>query len=78
MRTRPAASSAASPTSPFPALLDTMVRSFAPCLMSASIRSNGIPARPNPPTRTVDPSSIPATAASALSTISARLIGPPP
>jgi hypothetical protein len=37
LRTRPAFSSAASPVSPLPALLLTLVRSRAPCSISASI-----------------------------------------
>src|SRR6476646_3605297 len=78
LRTRPAASRAESPVSPLPALLLTIVRSVAPCSMSASIRRVGIPAMPNPPTRTVAPSSIPATASAASSQIVVRLIGCPP
>lgn len=77
MRTRPFASSAASPVSPLPALLDTTVSSFAPWRMSASISSTGIPAIPKPPTSTVEPSSIPATASSAWAH-TRTLIGPPP
>ena len=50
----PSASSAASPVSPLPALLLTTVRSVAPCRISASISATGIPARPKPPTSTVD------------------------
>ena len=67
LRTRPAASSAASPVSPFPALLFTTVRSPAPCRIKASIKITGIPAMPNPPIKIVEPSAIPATAASASS-----------
>src|SRR5262245_11081309 len=62
LRTRRAFSSAASPVSPLPALLLTMVRSFAPCAMSASISSAGIPAGPNPPIKIVAPSGTSASA----------------
>ncbi|MNL34428.1 hypothetical protein D3C87_1564010 [compost metagenome] len=62
-RTRPALSSAASPVSPWPALLLTSVRLQAPCSISASIRSSGIPAPPKPPTAMVAPSGISAKAA---------------
>ena len=41
LRTRPAASSAASPVSPLPALLLTIVRSVAPWSISASISVDG-------------------------------------
>src|SRR6185369_5456369 len=51
--TRPAASRAARPVSPLPALLLTMVRSVAPCSINASISVVGMPAIPNPPTRIV-------------------------
>src|SRR5690242_15095192 len=61
---RPALNSAAIPTSPLPALLLTMVRSFAPCAISASISSSGTPEPPNPPTRIVAPSRTSASAAS--------------
>src|SRR6476620_5675123 len=65
LSTRPAASSAARPVSPLPALLLTMVRLRAPCSISASISLVGIPAMPNPPTRMVAPSAIPWTASTA-------------
>src|SRR5882672_7986644 len=64
LRMRPALKSAAIPISPLPALLLTMVRSFAPCAMSASTNSSGTPAPPNPPTRMVAPSRTSASAAS--------------
>src|SRR2546429_43357 len=41
-----------------------MVRSLAPCAISASISSSGTPAPPNPPTRIVEPSLTSASAAS--------------
>jgi hypothetical protein len=41
LRTRPALRSAASPVSPLPALLLTMVSSFAPCAIRASMSSAG-------------------------------------
>ena len=56
LRTRFAFSSAARPVSPLPALLLTMVRSRAPCAISASISSDGMPAVPKPPIITVAPS----------------------
>ena len=56
LRTRPAFSSAARPVSPLPALLLTIVRSRAPCAISASISSFGWPAPPKPPIITVAPS----------------------
>src|SRR5882672_1884271 len=61
---RPALNNAAMPTSPLPALLLTMVRSFAPCAISASTSSSGTPAPPKPPTRMVAPSRTSASAAS--------------
>src|SRR5262245_59945851 len=61
---RRALNSAAMPTSPFPALLFTIVRSFAPCAISASISSSGTPEPPKPPTRMVAPSRTSASAAS--------------
>ena len=64
LRTRLAFSSAARPVSPLPALLLTMVRSRAPCAISASISSDGMPAVPKPPIITVAPSCTSATAAS--------------
>jgi hypothetical protein len=42
--------------SPLPALLLTIVRSRAPCAISASISSSGSPAVPKPPIITVAPS----------------------
>src|SRR3546814_6193434 len=53
LRTRLLAISAASPASPLPALLLMMVSPRAPCSMSASISSSGMPAVPKPPTITV-------------------------
>ena len=67
MRTRPFASSAASPVSPLPALLFTTVRSVAPCSIRASISATGIPAMPKPPISTVEPSATPPTASAAVS-----------
>ena len=55
LRTRFALRSAASPVSPLPALLLTMVSPLAPLSISASINSDGIPAVPNPPIITVAP-----------------------
>ena len=69
LRTRPAASSAARPVSPLPALLFTIVRSLAPWAMSASMSSTGWPARPKPPIMTVAPSGMPATAVAASGTV---------
>src|SRR6516165_6396968 len=66
--TRPAASNAASPARPVPALLATTVRSRAPCSTTASHRASGNPAPPNPPQRMVAPSAIPATASARPST----------
>ena len=74
----PAASSAASPVSPLPALLLTTVRSFAPWRIRASIRLTGMPAIPKPPISTVEPSAMSATAASGSVKISAALIARPP
>ena len=68
LRTRPALSSAARPVSPLPALLQTTVRSRAPCAISASTRTAGMPAVPNPPIMIVAPSLMPATAAAGDST----------
>jgi hypothetical protein len=47
--------------------LFTTISSVAPCRINASIKVTGIPAMPNPPIKIVEPSAIPATAASALS-----------
>ncbi len=66
--TRPAASSAARPVSPLPALLLTIVSSRAPCSSSAPTSSFGRPAVPKPPTITVAPSGTSATAAARLAT----------
>ena len=57
--------SAASPMSPLPALLLTMVRPVAPWAISASMSSEGMPAVPNPPIMTVAPGPMSATAAAA-------------
>src|SRR5215467_1424930 len=64
LRMRRALNSAAIPTSPLPALLLTMIRSFAPCAIRASISSSGMPEPPKPPTRMVAPSRTSASAAS--------------
>jgi len=64
LRTRRALSNAASPVSPLPALLLTMVRSRAPWAINASISADGMPALPKPPIITVAPSCTPATACS--------------
>src|SRR5882672_5261917 len=61
--TRFALSNAASPISPLPALLLTIVRSFAPRAISASMSSEGMPAVPKPPIITVAPSLTSASAA---------------
>src|SRR5262245_2905712 len=66
---RPALNSAAIPTSPLPALLLTMLSSFAPWAISASISSSGTPEPPKPPTRIVAPSRMSASAASIEGTI---------
>jgi hypothetical protein len=86
LRTWPALSSAATPVSPLPALLFTMVRSRAPWAIRPSISSSGMPAVPKPPISTVAPSDTSATASAAramiLSTMDAlRLLSaarPPP
>src|SRR5712672_1717646 len=67
-RTRPAASNAASPLRPVPALLATTVRSRAPCSMTASHKASGNPAPPNPAHKIVAPSGMPATASARLRT----------
>ena len=67
--TRLALSSAASPVSPLPALLLTIVRSLAPRSMRASISSPGMPAVPKPPIITVAPSKTSATAAVGETTV---------
>jgi hypothetical protein len=54
--------SAARPTSPLPVLLLITVRSVAPWSISAWSNSIGLPDAPNPPTITVAPSGISATA----------------
>src|SRR5437764_3010410 len=66
--TRPAASNAASPARPVPALLATTVRSRAPCSMTASHKASGSPAPPNPAHKIVAPSAMPATASAKLRT----------
>src|SRR5437870_4289331 len=76
LRTRFLLSNAASPTSPLPALLLTMVRSRAPCSISASISCDGIPAVPNPPIITVAPSGMSTTAAAGVATV-LSIIDPP-
>src|SRR5438552_9789723 len=77
--TRLALSSAASPVSPLPALLLTIVRSLAPRSMRASINSPGMPAVPKPPIITVAPSKTSATAAvgetTVLSIMDRRAVG---
>jgi len=55
--------------SPLPALLFTIVRSRAPCAISASISAAGIPAAPKPPIMTVAPSWMPATASATEATV---------
>jgi hypothetical protein len=57
-------SSAARPASALPALLLTIVRSFAEWPINASTSSEGMPALPKPPIRIVAPSRMSATAAS--------------
>src|SRR5262245_17188422 len=69
LRTRLALSRAASPVSPLPALLLTMVRSFAPCAVSPSISSAGIPAGPKPPIKIVAPSCTSASASATDETV---------
>ena len=44
-----------SPAPSTPQLLDTTVRSSAPCSSSASMRNHGMPARPKPPTARLAP-----------------------
>jgi hypothetical protein len=51
------------------ALLLTIVRSRAPCSISASMSSDGMPAVPKPPIITVAPSWIPAMASPTVATI---------
>src|SRR5215475_8565791 len=67
-RTRFVFSNAARPVSPLPALLLTIVRSRAPCSITASTSAAGRPAPPKPPIMIVAPSLMPATAAAADST----------
>src|SRR5665647_1201637 len=70
-RTRPAPMRAARPTSPFPALLLTRVRSPTFVLFSsASISSTGWPASPKPPIMTVEPWVMHDTASSGVRQIS--------
>src|SRR6266852_618152 len=73
-RTRPAAINPANPRVPVPALLATTVRPVAPCSSRASISSSGWPTAPNPPSRTVDPSLMPSSAAA--SSVTCLLIIP--
>src|SRR5271170_3908632 len=63
-----ALSSAATPVSPLPALLLTMVSPVTPWAISASMSSEGMPAVPKPPIITVAPAGISATAAAADAT----------
>src|SRR5271157_5878527 len=67
-RTRPAASNAARPARPVPALLATTVSSRAPCSMTASHKASGNPAPPNPAHKMIAPSGMPATASARLRT----------
>ena len=69
LRTRRAFSSAASPISPLPALLFTIVKPRAPWPMSASMSAEGMPAVPKPPIMIVAPSGMSATAASSEGTV---------
>src|SRR5690606_19892363 len=76
LRTRRALSSAANPTSPLPALLFTIVRSFAPWSIRASINSLGMPATPKPPIMIVAPSKMSATAAEGEPTVLSIIVPP--
>jgi hypothetical protein len=64
LRTRPSGQQRGEPGSPLPALLLTIVRSRAPCSISASVSSSGRPAVPKPPIITVAPSGTSASASS--------------
>ena len=60
-------SSSPSPASSTPALFETTVRSFTPDSRMASISTEGMPHRPNPPDMIVMPSrSTPASASAAF------------
>ena len=60
MRTRPSSISRARPVWPTPALLQATVRLVAPCSISPSISALGWPTAPKPPSRTTEPSLMPA------------------
>ena len=67
-RSRFSASSRPSPQSSTPQLFETASRSVVPASSSASISTDGIPHNPNPPTDSVAPSGMSATASAALAT----------
>ncbi len=69
MRTRPALSSAARPTSPLPALLFMMVRSRAPPVNQGVNQKGRLAAGPKPPIIIVAPSWIPAMASLNVDTL---------
>ena len=61
--------SRARPTRPTPALLETTVRSLAPCSIRPSISALGWPMLPKPPSSTTEPSRMPAIASAMICTI---------
>ncbi len=67
-RIRLANSSRPNPHSSTPQLLETASRSDVPASRSASISTDGTPHNPNPPTDSVAPSGMSATASAALAT----------
>ena len=71
------ASSSPSPQSSTPALFENASRSVVPASSTASISTDGIPQRPNPPTDRVDPSLMSATASAALLTTLSMCQAPP-
>src|SRR5918993_1848294 len=73
-RRRPAPRSIPSPHSSTPALFDTTSRSRTPASSSARIRTVGMPHSPNPPTVSVAPSGMSATAA--VADVTTLSIGP--
>src|SRR5581483_7937342 len=69
LRTWPFSRSLARPRWPTPELLETTVRSLAPCSIRPSISVFGWPIEPKPPISTTEPSRIPAIASAMLCTI---------
>ena len=68
LRSRFSISSRPSPHSSTPQLFETASRSVVPASSRASISTDGIPHNPNPPTDSVAPSGMSATASTALAT----------